>query len=94
VCNSQSGIGHFPILKVEATMSPHENQSEVARFLQQWDEEVEAMLLGLKGLAITARHDFISRRMQGFGEQNMTRLMTLIAQQKAQNSSSSGMPKE
>jgi hypothetical protein len=75
-------------------MSTHENQSEVARFLQQWDEEVEAMLLGLKGIAMTARHDFISRRMQAFGEQNMTRLMTLAAQQQAQNSSSSDASKE
>ena len=38
--------------------------SEVARLLQQIDMEYEAAQRGLEGMAITARHDFISARME------------------------------
>ena len=64
------------------------SNSEVARFLQQWDEEVEAILLGLHGVAVTARHDFITHRTQAFGDKHRTYLMTLLAQQKAEKTAS------
>ena len=70
-------------------MGTQENQSEVARFLAQWDTEVEAMQQALEGYAVTARHDFISRRIQAFGDAKMGELMALIAQQQAQNASPS-----
>ena len=38
--------------------------SEVARLLQQIDMEYEAAQRGLEGMAITARHDFITARME------------------------------
>ena len=69
-------------------MSTQENQSEVARFLQQWDEEVDAILLGLNGVAMTARHDFIAHRTQAFGEKHMRYLQTLVARQETQKTAS------
>ncbi len=39
-------------------------QSEVQRLLQQIDQEYEAAEQGLHGMAITARHDFITARME------------------------------
>ena len=38
--------------------------SEVAYLLQQIDMEYEAAQRGLEGMAITARHDFITARME------------------------------
>jgi hypothetical protein len=47
----------------EQTMN--QNQSEIARLRQQYEAEYEAAQRGLTGLAIgTARHDFITRRME------------------------------
>ena len=40
------------------------NKSEVARLLEQIDQEYEAAQRGLEGMAITARHDFITVRME------------------------------
>ncbi len=45
------------------------NQSEVARLLQQISEEYEAATRGLSGLASgTARHDFITKKMENMGQ--------------------------
>lgn len=55
-----------------------ENKSEVVRFREQQALEEEAARLSLSGLAITARHDFITARMQRGGE----RILQLIAQGK------------
>jgi predicted RNase H-like HicB family nuclease len=54
-------------------------RSEIALFLQRWDEEMEAIQRALHGYAITARHDFISKRMQSFGDEKMGELMALEA---------------
>lgn len=64
-------------------MGTQEHRSEIARFLAQWDEEVEAMLLGLNGIATTARHDFIARRIQAFGNKHLHHLEALVAKQEA-----------
>lgn len=46
-------------------MREEENKSEVARLLRQIDLEYEAAQRGLSGLAFgTARHDFITARME------------------------------
>jgi len=50
---------------VDETGRWQQNRSEVALFLQQWDLEMEAMQQGLHGVAMTARHDFILKRMGG-----------------------------
>ncbi len=42
--------------------------SEVARLLQQIDMEYEAAQRGLEGMAITARHDFITARMENIAQ--------------------------
>ena len=65
-------------------------KSEIALFLEQWDKEVEATQLALRGYALTARHAFITKRMQAFGDDKMVELMTLEAKKmnednKAQN---------
>ena len=60
------------------------SQSEIAQFLERWDQEIEAIQQGLQGLAITARHDFINRRMQAIGEEKLIEAMTLDAQNTAQ----------
>jgi hypothetical protein len=46
-------------------MNNTEHGSEVARLLQQIDQECEAARPGLSGLALgTARHDFITTRLE------------------------------
>lgn len=54
------------------------NTSEIARFREQQTSEEEAAQLALTGYAITARHDFITARMQRGGE----RILQLIEQGK------------
>ena len=41
-----------------------ENQSEVARLLEQIRLSYEAAKLGMQGVAITAPHEFITKRME------------------------------
>ena len=44
-------------------------QSDVARILQQIEQEYQASKLGLEGLASgTARHDFISKKTENIGK--------------------------
>ena len=57
---------------------PEIHKSEIARFREQQALEEEAALLALSGFAITARHDFITARMQRGGE----RILQLIAEGK------------
>ncbi len=45
-------------------MSEGQNQSEVARLMQEIELAYEAAQLALTGLAITARHDFINARQE------------------------------
>jgi len=66
-----------------------QNLSEIAQFLERWDREVEAIQQGLKGFAVTARHDFINRRMQAIGEEKMLALLTLEAKKAVHNRASS-----
>jgi hypothetical protein len=71
-----------------------QNLSEIAQFLERWDQEVEAIQRGLKGFAITGRHEFITLRMQSFADENMIALMTLEAKRFNQgNVSSSDLTK-
>lgn len=53
-------------------------KSDVARFRRQQALEEEAARLALSGYAVTARHDFITARMQRGGE----RILRLIEQGK------------
>ncbi len=48
-------------------MNNTENQSAVARLMQQIVSEYEAAQNGLTGLAITASHKFITTRMENIG---------------------------
>ncbi|HEU0000633.1 MAG TPA: hypothetical protein VFQ36_07030 [Ktedonobacteraceae bacterium] len=57
---------------------PEIHPGEVARFREQQALEEEAARLALSGYAITARHDFITARMQRGGE----RILQLIEQGK------------
>ena len=57
--------------------------SEIARLIEQWDAEVEATRLAMQGYAITARHDFITKRMQSFRDEKSIEMMTLDAQKEA-----------
>src|ERR1700682_3558326 len=54
------------------------HKSEIARFREQQALEEEAARLAFSGFAITARHDFITARMQRGGE----RILQLIAEGK------------
>lgn len=50
-------------------LGAQEQRSEVARLLKQIAEEYEAAQRGLTGLAFgTARHDFITARMENMGQ--------------------------
>jgi hypothetical protein len=57
---------------------PEIHKSEVARFREQQALEEEAARLALSGYTITARHDFITARMQRGGE----RILQLIEEGK------------
>ena len=74
---------------MDTQKNQQKNQSEIAQFLEQWDQEVEAIQQGLYGLAITARHDFINRRMQAIGSEEMIEPMTLDAEKTGPNKASS-----
>jgi hypothetical protein len=56
------------VVQEEDDMSERsENKSEVARLLQQIEQECSAARLGLHGYAVTARHKFITARMERMG---------------------------
>jgi hypothetical protein len=74
---------------MDTQKNQQKNQSEIAQFLEQWDQEVEAIQQGLHGLAITARHDFINRRMQALGGEEMIKSMNLDVEKTGQNKASS-----
>jgi hypothetical protein len=60
-----------------------ENKSEVARLLQQFDDEYQAAYNGLSGLAYgTARHDFISKKIEGM-EKAREQLEGLVGEEEA-----------
>jgi hypothetical protein len=65
------------------------NLSEIAQFLELWDNEMESIRQGLKGFSLIARHDFINRRIQALSDDRIIALMTLEAKKAAQNSASS-----
>jgi hypothetical protein len=73
---------------MDAQKNQQKNLSEIAQFIAKWDQEMEAIQQGLKGFAITARHDFINRRIQAIGDEKMIELMILEAKKQAQNSAS------
>ncbi len=74
---------------MDAQNKQQDNQSEIAQFLERWDQEVEALKQGLNGFALTAQHEIITRRMQAFGDEKMVELMALEAKRATQNSTSS-----
>ena len=76
-------------LTMDTQNKQQENQSEIARFLARWDEEMEAIRQGLTGFALTARHDFITQRMQAFGDEKMIELMALEMKKQVQDRASS-----
>lgn len=51
--------------------------SEIALLIQRWDAEAEATQRALKGFAITARHTFITKRMESFGDERLIEMMRL-----------------
>jgi hypothetical protein len=59
-------------------LGAHEQRSEVARLLSQISAEYEAAQRGLSGLAYgTARHEFITARMENMGQLH-TELHSLV----------------
>jgi hypothetical protein len=61
----------------------NQNQSEVARWRQQYEAEYEAAQRGLTGLAYgAARHDFITRRMENM-QRCVQQLTDLVGTQQA-----------
>ena len=64
-------------------MNTQENHSEIARLRQRIAEEYEAATRGLSGLASgSARHQFITRRMEQIGTYHET-LQHLVGEQEA-----------
>jgi hypothetical protein len=64
-------------------MNTPENKSEVARLRQRIAQEYEAATRGLTGLAYgTAKHEFITRRMEQIGSCHET-LKHLVGEQEA-----------
>lgn len=59
-----------------------EHGSEIARLIQQIELEYEAAQRGLGGLAITAKHAFITARMERIGTCHET-LKELVGEQEA-----------
>jgi hypothetical protein len=59
-------------------LGAHEQRSEVMRLLAQITEEYKAAQNGLTGLASgTARHDFITARMENMGQLH-SQLQTIV----------------
>ena len=64
-------------------MDAPENRSEVGRLRQRIAEEYEAAMRGLSGLAYgTAKHKFITKRMEQIGSRHET-LKHLVGEQEA-----------
>ena len=64
-------------------MSEQENKSEVARLMQQIELEYEAAQRGLYGFAAgTAKHEFITARMENIGHCH-EKLKTLVGEEQA-----------
>ena len=64
-------------------MDVSENRSEVARLRQRMAEEYEAATRGLSGLASgTAKHEFITKRMERIGSCHET-LKHLVGEREA-----------
>lgn len=63
-------------------MGSNENQSEVARLRQQIEAEYAAAQRGLTGVAVTAKHAFISKRMENIGACQQ-QLAELVGEQEA-----------
>jgi len=64
-------------------MDAPENRSEVARLRQRIAQEYEAAIRGLTGLAYgTAKHEFITKRMEQMGVCHET-LKHLVGEQEA-----------
>ncbi len=59
-----------------------ENNSEVAQLLEQIRLSYEAAKRGMEGAAITARHDFISKRMEDIQAVHQ-QLQTMIGENEA-----------
>jgi hypothetical protein len=74
---------------MDAQKNQQKNLSEITQFIAKWDQEMESIQQGLKGFAITARHDFINRRIQAIGDEKMIELMLLETKKQAQNRASS-----
>ncbi len=69
---------------MEAQSQNNQNAgSEIAAFLKQWDQEVEVWKLLARGYKVTARHDFINKSMEGFGNERMRQMMMLEAKKYA-----------
>jgi len=64
----------------KANNSQNPVTSEIARLIEQWDAEAEATQRACKGFAITARHTFITKRMQSFGNERIIDMMRLEAE--------------
>jgi hypothetical protein len=58
------------------------SQSEVARIREQMVAEYEAGKRGLEGLAVTARHQFITQKVENMSHCH-TRLIALVGQEQA-----------
>ena len=58
------------------------HRSEVRELIQQIELEYEAAQRGLQGLAITARHEFITARMENIGVCHESR-KELVGEQQA-----------
>jgi hypothetical protein len=64
-------------------MSEQENKSEVARIMRQIEMEYEAAQHGLYGFAAgTAKHEFITARMENIGHYH-EQLKTLVGEEQA-----------
>jgi hypothetical protein len=66
----------------EKVMQEPEHTSEVARLRRQIGDEYIAAKLALEGFAITARHDFITKKMQNIATCHQE-LVTLVGKEEA-----------
>ena len=63
-------------------MSEPESNSEVARLRRRIEEEFEAAERAMHGYAVTARHEFITARMEKIGACH-EQLKTLVGEEEA-----------
>jgi hypothetical protein len=77
-----------------STWEKKNNQSEIALLFQEWNREMGLIQQDILAYAVTARHDFITKRMRAFGAKHVNLLEVILANRDVQETVSQGVTQE